>query len=45
MLQSAEESETNPLAQAVFKVLYATEEEGMDEGVGDEQVAGEPQDE
>ncbi|CAI5733250.1 unnamed protein product [Peronospora destructor] len=42
MLQSAEESETNPLAQAVFKVLYATEEEGVEAGVEDEQVAGEP---
>eukprot|EP00644_Phytophthora_capsici_P004759 jgi/Phyca11/537913/estExt2_Genewise1Plus.C_PHYCAscaffold_10027 len=41
MLQSAEDSETNPLAQAIFKVLYATEEEGTE----DEQVAGEPQDE
>ncbi|CAI5736547.1 unnamed protein product [Hyaloperonospora brassicae] len=41
MLQSTEESETNPLVQAVFKVLYATEEDGPE----DEQVAGEPQDE
>ncbi|KAG1685592.1 hypothetical protein DVH05_007891 [Phytophthora capsici] len=41
MLQSAEDTETNPLAQAIFKVLYATEEEGTE----DEQVAGEPQDE
>ncbi|KUF96679.1 Adenosylhomocysteinase [Phytophthora nicotianae] len=40
MLQSAEDNETNPLAQAIFKVLYATEE-----GAEDEQVAGEPQDE
>ncbi|KAG7392824.1 Microtubule-associated protein RP/EB member 1 [Phytophthora pseudosyringae] len=42
MLQAAEDAEANPLAQAVFKVLYATEEEGAAE---DEQVAGEPQDE
>lgn len=41
MLQGAEDSETNPLAQAIFKVLYATEEEGVEE----EQMAGEPQDE
>ncbi|KAE8896374.1 hypothetical protein PF005_g3403 [Phytophthora fragariae] len=41
MLQGAEDSEANPLAQAIFKVLYATEEGAVDE----EQVAGEPQDE
>ncbi|RAW40303.1 hypothetical protein PC110_g3453 [Phytophthora cactorum] len=40
MLQSADDTEANPLAQAIFKVLYATEE-----GAADEQVAGEPQDE
>ncbi|CEG36999.1 microtubule associated protein eb1 [Plasmopara halstedii] len=41
MLQSAENSEANPLAQSIFKVLYATEDEGGE----DEQVAEEPQDE
>ncbi|KAK1943486.1 Microtubule-associated protein RP/EB family member 1C [Phytophthora citrophthora] len=41
MLQSAEDTEANPLAQSIFKVLYATEEDGAE----DEQVAGEPQDE
>ncbi|CAH0474588.1 unnamed protein product [Peronospora belbahrii] len=47
MLQSAEDSDTNPLAQAVFKILYATEEDGVgdEQVVEDEQVAGEPQDE
>lgn len=42
MLQSSEDAETNPLAQAIFKVLYATEEDAAAE---EEQVAGEPQDE
>ncbi|KAG6613919.1 microtubule -associated protein EB1 [Phytophthora cinnamomi] len=41
MLQGTEDSEANPLAQEIFKVLYATEEEGAEE----EQMAGEPQDE
>uniref|UniRef100_M4B8M7 Calponin-homology (CH) domain-containing protein n=1 Tax=Hyaloperonospora arabidopsidis (strain Emoy2) TaxID=559515 RepID=M4B8M7_HYAAE len=41
MLQATDESDTNPLVQAVFKVLYATEEDGPE----DEQVAGELQDE
>ncbi|TDH73891.1 uncharacterized protein CCR75_009656 [Bremia lactucae] len=41
VLQSAEDTEASPLAQSVFKVLYATEEEGGEV----EQVAGEPQDE
>ncbi|RLN13911.1 hypothetical protein BBO99_00007439 [Phytophthora kernoviae] len=41
MLQSDEGSEVNPLAQAILKVLYATEEDAAEE----EQVAGEPQDE
>lgn len=27
MLQSVEGADTNPLAQSVFKILYATEEE------------------
>jgi RP/EB family microtubule-associated protein len=41
MLQAQEDNETNPLAQKIFEVLYATEEEAGEE----EQVAGEPQDE
>uniref|UniRef100_H3GGV9 Microtubule-associated protein EB1 n=1 Tax=Phytophthora ramorum TaxID=164328 RepID=H3GGV9_PHYRM len=40
MLQAAEDTESNPLAQAVFKVLYAAED-----GAEEEQVPGEPQDE
>ncbi|KAG7398377.1 Microtubule-associated protein RP/EB member 1 [Phytophthora boehmeriae] len=41
MLQSDEGNEANPLADAILKVLYATEEDVPEE----EQVAGEPQDE
>lgn len=41
MLQSTDESETNPLVQDVFKILYATEEDGPE----NEQVAGEVLDE
>ncbi|RLN95590.1 hypothetical protein BBJ28_00008357, partial [Nothophytophthora sp. Chile5] len=40
MLQGVEDAETNPLAQTIFKVLYATEDDAAEE-----QVAGEPQDE
>lgn len=41
LLQSLEDAEANPLAQSIFKILYATEEEYVE---GAEGVADAPQD-